>query len=170
MLADKDDWVPRKVAPFIWVHRDTPNDSANSRDPIIDHLCEAKPKTEQEKEEATRQVVQSVSKPSESKPLLSNGMLEDLKEHLLASSNEEEAEGSESHKVAGDSPECQSTSRSLVFDKPPLAVKDDAAKPKKMGTRERMFEYRKKVSEKLEEKRRQVEEKSKQMVEKMRGT
>jgi NAD+--asparagine ADP-ribosyltransferase len=41
--------------------------------------------------------------------------------------------------------------------------------PKKMGRKERMLDLRKKMGEKLEEKRRHLEEKSRNIVEKMRG-
>ena len=47
---------------------------------------------------------------------------------------------------------------------------DSNSKGKKMGAaKARMFDFRKKVGEKFEEKKRHVEEKSRQIVEKMRG-
>jgi hypothetical protein len=32
MLAEKDDWVPRNVAPFIWIHQDSGNETSNPID------------------------------------------------------------------------------------------------------------------------------------------
>jgi hypothetical protein len=32
MLAEKDDWVPRNVAPFIWIHQESGNETSNPID------------------------------------------------------------------------------------------------------------------------------------------
>lgn len=34
MLAEKDDWVPRSVAPFIWIHPESGNETSNSIDTV----------------------------------------------------------------------------------------------------------------------------------------
>ena len=44
MLAEKDDWVPRKVAPFIWLNREAVADNSNVREAVGPQLTESKSK------------------------------------------------------------------------------------------------------------------------------
>ncbi|KAM7265083.1 hypothetical protein ACFE04_002766 [Oxalis oulophora] len=163
MLAEKDDWVPRKVAPFIWLNQETNGTG------YADNISKAS--TSQPTED-----VKAKSEPPSTKPsLISNDPPESkhpkqqdaessLTEPLLAS---DEPEGKSQHDRDEIKHEYESISRSLVqFDKQNVDVEDD--EPKKLGRRARMIGIGKKMGEKLEEKRRHFEEKSRSIVDRMR--
>ncbi|PON96811.1 hypothetical protein TorRG33x02_075150 [Trema orientale] len=185
MLAEKDDWVPRKVSPFIWLNQESGNDSATASDVLSNNPCEEKPKTEANRGTSNghsqsnhqnlnnAECVQPISESLDIIPLPSSATnpsdksLQELRTPLLGN---EEAYGTEKHKDE-DIPDSQSPSRSLILsDKHNESIDDDDTRPKRMGRRARMLDLGKKMGEKLEEKRRHIEEKSKQIVEKMRGS
>ncbi|CAN8235110.1 unnamed protein product [Cochlearia groenlandica] len=175
MIAEKDDWVQRKVAPFMWLNQDSTSDhdnleaaeakSKSDKPPISEQVQKAanipkKPRTEEE----------PVSAPTQANPealvVEREKSLEELETPLLESREKRDTIARASN-VGETNPSTvqSSSSRSIV-----TSEEDDSAlKGKKMGTKERMFDFRKKVGEKFEEKKRHVEEKSRQIVEKMRG-
>ncbi|XP_073220627.1 uncharacterized protein [Cicer arietinum] len=97
------------------------------------------------------------------KPLLENDQpqetsdLKELNMPFLESDNEGSAEKVEDAFV------CSSPSNSAAIDRSISSIQLDKSKPKKVGRRERMFDLRKKMSKKFEEK------KSRHIVEKMRA-
>ncbi|KFK41758.1 hypothetical protein AALP_AA2G168400 [Arabis alpina] len=168
MIAEKDDWVERKVAPFLWLNQESSNDHDSFE------AAEAKSKADKppisEQTQKTAEVPQKptsieeepVSAPAAISTALiveSDKSLEELKTPLLEYSVKQDtiARGG-------------NTTRDISVQSPSVSSEDDDSKAKKMGTaKARMFDFRKKVGEKFEEKKRHVEEKSRQIVEKMRG-
>lgn len=185
MLAEKDDWVPRKVSPFLWLNQDSGNDSATASDVLSNRPCEEKSKTEANRVPSNDHTqsnhqnlkhsdcVQPVGESLDITPLPSSStnpshkVLQELRTPLLEN---DESHGTEKHKDE-EIPDSQPPSRSLIFaDKRNYSIEEDDTRPKSMGRRARMLDLKKKMGEKLEEKRRHIEEKGKQIVEKMRGS
>nr|KYP43063.1 Testis-expressed sequence 2 protein [Cajanus cajan] len=142
MLAEKDDWVPRTVAPFIWINQEIGNETSTSIDTNNQPYEEVKASS------------------SNSVTLESSSSLEELNTPLLLETTEQNMENNS---------ESQSQHGSVVMEKRNHSIEQEDGLPKKMGRRERMLDLGKKMSEKLEEKRRHIEEKSRHIVEKMRG-
>ncbi|KAM1184137.1 hypothetical protein ACFX15_013144 [Malus domestica] len=187
MLAEKDDWVLRKVAPFIWVNPESVNDPTTVCEVPIVQPSEGKYKTEassgisvdrtkHKKLKKTESIEQPIGESSDvlafsvsSNDLSAGntgGTCQELRTPLLGNG---ELEDSFKHKVEG-IPESQSLSRStILLDKQNHSFEEDDPRLKRTGRRARMLDLGKKMGEKLEEKRRQVEEKSRNIVEKMRG-
>ncbi|XP_062118071.1 uncharacterized protein LOC133831696 [Humulus lupulus] len=175
MMADKDDWVPRKVSPFVWLNQESGNDSATASDVLRDQCSEEKPKTDPNQgpskgqsqgNHQTPKTTERVKHASESLDMIphpststdpSNRTVNELTTPLLGN---DDANGTEK---GSDS---QFSSRSVSVS----SMDEDDSRPKRFGRRTRMLDLGKKMGEKLEEKRRHLEEKSKQIVEKMRGT
>ncbi|GAB4842659.1 hypothetical protein Ancab_012632 [Ancistrocladus abbreviatus] len=143
MAAEKDDWVPRNVAPFVWRIREAPSTPATVTEATRDH-------NEKKQQKPTKS--SSVERPESSSRSLQS---EESQEASLQTKDE--------------NAECQSPSRyvSLKEERNNLSEEDDG-RNKRVGRRARMRELGKKMSEKLEEKRRHLEEKSRNIVEKMR--
>lgn len=103
------------------------------------------------------------------KPLLENDKpleTRDLKEPSLQNDNQPETS---ENNTANNSEFLSLHGSMVVTEKQNNAFEQEDGLPKKMGRKERMFDLRKKMGEKLEEKRRHIEEKSRHIVEKMRG-
>lgn len=177
MTAERDDWVERNVAPFMWLNQDSTSDHDSFEAAEAKSKAGKPPTSEQmqktaivpQKPRIEEESVSADTTPSANSTGLiveSDKSLEELKTPLLESSEKHDtiARGGS----AGDiNPGIlQSPSRSTVS-----SEEDDSnSKGKRMGTaKARMFDFRKKVGEKFEEKKRHVEEKSRQIVEKMRG-
>ncbi|XVF26310.1 hypothetical protein REPUB_Repub14bG0005200 [Reevesia pubescens] len=180
MLAEKDDWVPRKVAPFIWLNQETVTDNnlvleaqlteskskENSRRTLSSHpeRKHLKPNVDS----SQPPVIESVAIPSSSSTVSSSigsKSLQDIRTPLLASYEPHET----CQQIREETSDSPSLSRSLTeFERQSDVVDENDSRPK-MGRRARMVDLGKKMGEKLEEKRRHIEEKSRQMVEKMRG-
>lgn len=204
MLAEKDDWVPRSVAPFIWIHPESGNETSNSIDTVgkahpTDTSNEASARTSTDgpdlkqhkfrKSDARKSdslALSSISSLSAAlrnsksleeftNPLLESGQqeetsdLKDLCTPLLESGRDEASE-----EKMDDVSVCSSPSNSVVLDRSvspsSSPSQQDDSKPKKIGRRERMFDLRRKMSEKFEEKKRNIEEKGRHIVEKMRAS
>ncbi|XP_076904649.1 uncharacterized protein LOC143560173 [Bidens hawaiensis] len=149
MLAEKNDWIPQKSAPFIWANPETPTE----------------PNTEPS-DEIQRQDINSSSKSStdttDDEHLITNDektLLLDTEEQHLDEAMEENREVAllNSQNV---SPHAEEHNE---------ATEVDSHKLKRSSTRAKMLGFRKKMGEKLEEKRRNIEEKGRHMVGKMRG-
>ncbi|KAJ0229245.1 hypothetical protein HA466_0318070 [Hirschfeldia incana] len=165
MIAEKDDWVQRSVAPFMWLNQDSTSDHDSSKADKPPSPEQTKKVTNVPKKPRTEEEHVAAPSAANSASLIveSDRSLEELKTPLLETSEKQETierGGSEEETVPVS---ISSSSRSVV------SSEEDDSKGKKMGTKERMFDFRKKVGEKFEEKKRHVEERSKQIVEKMRG-
>ncbi|XP_058097771.1 uncharacterized protein LOC131242861 [Magnolia sinica] len=187
MIGEKEDWVPRKDAPFIWAHQEASD--STGRDPPNCQPAEAKTKLNTNKgskrggpgdnldddHEKSKSVV--CTKPPSAEPapeptsssqpgpsmVVANDQsirersLEDLTIPLLQSNQTQESCG-------------QSRPESPMSTLGAIAITgDEQVQPKRVGRRARMLDLGKKMGEKLEEKRRNIEEKSRTIVEKMRG-
>ncbi|KAJ0255690.1 Uncharacterized protein HA466_0087610 [Hirschfeldia incana] len=172
MIAEKDDWVQRSVAPFMWLNQDSTSDHDSFEAAEAKAKAEKPPNAEQTKKATNVQQKPRVEEepvaaqpPASSAAALtveSDKSLEELKTPLLESSEKQEtaAHGGNEGEIVP-----VNVQRSVVSSE----EVDSSFKGKKMGTRERMFDFRKKVGEKFEEKKRHMEERSRQIVEKMRG-
>ncbi|GMY12754.1 hypothetical protein FCV25MIE_07993 [Fagus crenata] len=150
MIAEKEDWVPRKVAPFLWLNQEMVNGPSTVREATTSQPSEGKNKTE-----ASR----GTSSDPESKHQKPNNPKSTRNDEPQESCTQEE-----------ETPEYQPLSSSvIVYEKQDSTTDEDDLKPKRMGRKARMFDLGKKVGEKLEEKRRHIEEKGRHIVEKMRG-
>lgn len=167
MLAEKDDWLPRKVAPFIWLNHEPVNDPL-SVSQVNDHTSEAKAKME-----GNSQTSNPDKEPSNASalPLTSIIPSDRTFQELRRPLANEEPNGSVELKRE-ETAECESvSSRSLsLSDRQTSTTEDEDGRSKRTGRKARMLDLGKKMGEKLEEKRRHIEEKSKQIVEKMRGS
>ncbi|KAK9115469.1 hypothetical protein Sjap_014416 [Stephania japonica] len=185
MLAERDDWVPRKVAPYMRASQEADND-IKIQDFSFSHSGEAKPILEVGRSEqcpgydpgniqqktnnmaATQQsingFVESESS-SQSNPVkyLDGQSLQDLKTPLLSSDVPHEIDNS----GKPESPYGQPSSEMPALRQISL---DEDANPKRVGRRARMMDLGKKMGEKLEERRRHIEERGRHIVEKMRGS
>lgn len=180
MMAEKDDWVPKKVAPFMWLNQDAINDPILGREVTTSQSSEAKSKTEvsrgtssdpeskHQKPKNSESINESsdVLSSSSSSSVHSSGTLQELRAPLLRND-----EPQETCKQVEGIPDSQSTPRSMIpFEKQDsTTTEEDDSRNKRMGRRARMLDLGKKMGEKLEEKRRNIEEKGRLMVEKMRG-
>ncbi|KAL6962767.1 hypothetical protein U1Q18_037724 [Sarracenia purpurea var. burkii] len=188
MLAEKDDWVPQNVAPFVRINQDGVTDPTIVRETPRSQTDEATLTTDTSKDTTSnftevahekgrkveffqqRNSESSGAHPSSSAPTIqstwNSKSLRELSTPFL--SNEETQVTCEEQKEQ--IPECQSMSRSLILTGEPMQVMEgDDMRPKRMGTKARMLGLGKKMGEKLEEKRRHIEEKGRHIVEKMKG-
>lgn len=170
MLAEKDDWVPCKVAPFIWINLEAASDPNMTRDPSSQPV-EVKTKNESGRGTSKEHPESKHEKPKSSeldkKPLTEpSDSLQELQTALLR--NDEPQETCWSNR--GENPYCQSSSGSEVTsEEQNYAIEESDSRPKRMGRKARMLDLGKKMGEKLEEKRRNIEEKGRNIVERMRG-
>ncbi|KAH0968972.1 hypothetical protein GBA52_029168 [Prunus armeniaca] len=193
MLAEKDDWLPRTVAPFIWLNQECVNDPTTVCEVPICQPTEGKYKTEANKgtssdhsqpKDKKLKKAESIGQPiGESSDALvfsvssndpsagsTDATIQELRTPLLGNG---EPQDTFKHKL-GDTPESQSPSPSpsrstILLDKENHIIEEDESRRKRMGRKARMLDLGKKMGEKLEEKRRHIEEKSRNIVEKMRG-
>ncbi|ONI09604.1 hypothetical protein PRUPE_5G246400 [Prunus persica] len=191
MLAEKDDWLPRTVAPFIWLNQECVNDPTTVCEVPICQPTEGKYKTEANKgtssdhsqpKDKKLKKAESIGQPiGESSDALvfsassndpsagsTDATIQELRTPLLGNG---EPQDTFKHKL-GETPESQSPSPSrstILLDKENHTIEEDESRRKRMGRKARMLDLGKKMGEKLEEKRRHIEEKSRNIVEKMRG-
>ncbi|KAE9612035.1 hypothetical protein Lal_00048942 [Lupinus albus] len=195
MLAEKDDWVPWNVAPFIWTNQGSGNETStsidNSNQPSSGVEASAstssngpehtqkKPKSAESNKEPARKSSDSLPLPSSSSgPLTpeSSSSLEQLaiplleKDRPLETRDSIELRSPSVQSDKGDETSEQKMEYNSELHKQNHSIEQEDGAPKKTGRRERMLDLRKKVGEKLGEKRRNLEEKSRQIVEKMRGS
>ncbi|KAK9278969.1 hypothetical protein L1049_028551 [Liquidambar formosana] len=178
MLAEKDDWVPGKVAPFIWLNQQAVSDPTILREVPSSQPGEAKSKLEvsmgassdhlEDRHDIPKNVECVQHQTSESSDALAfSSSPTKLSTQSSKSSQELRTHSQQSRE---DNTECQSSSRSIILSEARNhTMEEDEARPKRMGRRARMLDLGKKMGEKLEEKKRHIEEKGKSIVEKMRG-
>lgn len=186
MVAEKDDWVPQKVAPFIWVRQESSD--STGRNAANSQLGETKTKSniikaskQDEGNGILKEAVHTQPPPSEPvSPSVSSsqsGPIASVSNDQSLNSNDGEGlkapllisdEMQENSDIPGrvESPEC------LVLPAVPLAEQvpvNEDLKPKRIWRKAKIMDLGKKMGEQLEEKRRHIEEKGRQIVEKMRG-
>ncbi|CAN6279526.1 unnamed protein product [Urochloa humidicola] len=195
MLAEKDDWVPRKDAPFIWLNHESTetrshatattstqpeegglkDDGSGKRPiaslPISSVGSEESLKAAASIDEAKQEPVAEASLYSQSSPgpageSVHNNENDELKRPLLVTERLQE-DASES----GVGSPMYTSLRAVipVGEQPPASassIGEDAKR--KSGRRARMMDFGKRMGDKLEEKRRTIEEKGRHIVEKMR--
>lgn len=182
MQAEKNDWVPQKAAPFIWLNHEGTKDPM----PMIEKPCsqpvEAKPKIDISRQpssghsESRQQKLNNVEPEltPTSEPTESPGPINAINLQKRSISSQElttplllDDEPQDDSRRNGETPMTGSPSRSVIIsENQDQAVEHDDARPKRIGTRARMLDLGKKMGEKLE---RHIEEKRKHIVEKMRG-
>ncbi|XP_022841595.1 testis-expressed protein 2-like [Olea europaea var. sylvestris] len=167
MLAEKDDWVPRKLAPFMWYNQDNAGGSTTKQE-----APSFKPGDEKSVsvDRATELTSQSLDpRHIDSSTLNNHSSQEQLRAPLLDKDTPQDIVpiSTEGKKDIHPLP---SQSLILVEGQNDTSDEDDSSKPRRIGTRERMLGLGKKMGEKLEVKRRHIEEKGRSFVDKMRGT
>ncbi|RLN07137.1 hypothetical protein C2845_PM11G21130 [Panicum miliaceum] len=194
MLAEKDDWVPRKNAPFIWLNHDT-----------TEMRSHATATASTQPEEGGLKDDGSSKRPMPSLPILTAGSEEPLKAVASIDAKQEPVSEASLHNQSSSAP----AGESVHSDEPdelrrPLLIteklQEDASESRvgspmytslravipvgeqpqasassigedakrKSGRRARMMDFGKRMGDKLEEKRRTIEEKGRHIVEKMR--
>ncbi|CAF1910121.1 unnamed protein product [Brassica oleracea var. botrytis] len=156
MIAEKDDWVQRSVAPFMWLNQDSDSDHDSFEAAEVKPKADKPPSPEQTKKVANvHQKPRTDEEPVASSPSAANSAAP------IVESEDTIARGGNDEETTPVS--VQSSSRSI------FSSEEDDLKGRQIGRKERIFDFRKKFGEKFEEKKRHVEERSKQIVEKMRG-
>ncbi|KAI3454264.1 hypothetical protein Pfo_010927 [Paulownia fortunei] len=188
MLAEKDDWVPRKVAPFMWYKNDQDSVSnttkrevpcfqpgevthtveANQGNPTRSEVNHEESKTVGSIPEVTCESLDPCASSSSfmDESTLNDSSFQELRAPLLKKDKMQEF-GTRSIE---DKPDISVRSPSRVFTEGQIYnAEDDDTRPRRIGTRERMRGLGKKMGEKIEVKRRHIEEKGRSFVERMRG-
>ncbi|XP_043699501.1 testis-expressed protein 2-like isoform X2 [Telopea speciosissima] len=172
MLAEKDDWVPRKIAPFIWLRheaaseptvREAPgNPSGDTSGELVASGRGRKQNTcsTQDEHEKSKNVIPVHQTIYESSSESASSQTE-----IFPSSSSNQSTCSRS---------LQELSTPLLRNEPQESCIQRGAvigneEHRKIGKRERMMGLGKKMGEMIEEKRRHIEEKSRHIVEKMRA-
>ncbi|VFQ73805.1 unnamed protein product [Cuscuta campestris] len=159
MLAEKENWVPRKSAPFIWINQE--------------------PQSTENADAATPEAASS-SGPDEGPHQNIEPSLQKANSALNAHSPSLAAPPPPEKELRVPLLSCEEQAASLRQNKGMVVEEevgqnhvceeDDGVKTKRLGsTKARMIGLSKKMSEKFEEKRRHIEEKGRNIVEKMRG-
>ncbi|KAK2655556.1 hypothetical protein Ddye_008608 [Dipteronia dyeriana] len=159
MLAEKDDWVPQNVAPFIWRSQEANSDNTPACESFSSQAGESKAKMD-----ATR----ALSMPQErstNRSIQHSNSLQELNTPLLASDEPQESDESKKNIQEYQSPSWYS----IQSEKQNYTSEEEDSRSKKTGRRARMLDLGKKMGEKLDEKRRHIEEKSRNIVERIRG-
>ncbi|CAK9164360.1 unnamed protein product [Ilex paraguariensis] len=188
MLAEKDDWVPRKDAPFIWIKQaavsdpTTAHEVASSQPGDKTHVIqpsrratgnnvEDKHDKAKEVEHVRQPIGESPDTHASSSSLTNQATLNDkpsqqLRAPLLANDDPHKTRQGCEEENSG----CQTPTRSLMLVEEQNHFLDgDDTRTKTTGTRAKMLSFGKKVGAKFDEKRRHIEERSRHIAEKMRG-
>ncbi|CAA0820978.1 Putative integral membrane protein conserved region (DUF2404 [Striga hermonthica] len=199
MLAEKDDWVPRKAAPFMWYKNNQDSIAANNNNTTKQGIprCftgEAQA-TQQGGAEAnintnasTRSLPMSNEKTKDVEGCISEAIGEYSDACASSSSSMDEStfnencsqeirapllnkdKSQEFGTIDDDKPDKHLQSPSQIFVEGQTHNSDDEeSRMRRIGTRERMRGLGKKMGEKLVVKRRHLEEKGRSFVERMRG-
>ncbi|KAL0441234.1 UNVERIFIED_CONTAM: hypothetical protein Sradi_0062300 [Sesamum radiatum] len=187
MLAEKDDWVPRNVAPFMWYKHN--QDSASStikqegscfQPGDATHVVEPNhgnpPRLEIDPEKlknvgSVPQVTcESLDRCSSSPSSMGESTLNDSSSQELRAPSIKDKMLDFGSRSIEEKADIRLQSPSRVFGDGQIQnVEDDDTRTKRIGTRERMRGLGKKMGEKLEVKRRHFEEKGRSFVERIRG-
>ncbi|XP_076882224.1 uncharacterized protein LOC143530623 [Bidens hawaiensis] len=187
MLAEKNDWVPQKNAPFIWTKPDPTTEPATEPTIIIapnrpQSSNGARPQeppqdvntsTKSSTEIAHDKTILNQSDNEKSPENSSNGKLslnDEVESDNPTPPQEEPVEEKQVVTVTNwrhPSPSSPHVSVGSTEENNEVAEGDD--KLRRIGTRAKMLGLRKKMGEKFEEKKRNFEEKGRHFVDKMRG-
>ncbi|CAM8940394.1 unnamed protein product [Rhodiola kirilowii] len=188
MTAEKSDWVPRDMAPFIWLNQDT--SASNSTHEVCHSQCgdqktkhenikESFGKLEEDTPQNSKQDEYGPHPNSETSdaltvtrivPLPPSESYQSLKELKIPLLNKDDSSQKlQCSLIEATESTSSSTSISTTTEERNLPVEEDDSKTKRWGRKAKMLDLGKKMSEKLEEKRRTIEEKSRSIVEKMRA-
>lgn len=165
MSAEKDDWVPRNVAPFMWYknNQDSNSNAATKREVPPFHNVESKngnltrsevnfEKSKSVGHETCESSASSSSSMNES--TLNSRSFQEPRTHLLE--DDDRIQGSPTRSLEHKLDRIQEyPSRALTEEQD-----DDDTRPRRIGARERMRGLGKKVGEKLEVRRRHLDRKS----------
>ncbi|KAL4557378.1 hypothetical protein LXL04_035554 [Taraxacum kok-saghyz] len=178
MLAEKNDWLPQQVAPFLWTNSETATTPTTTTTTTIE------PTIHESSQEIQPQDVHSTSNRS-TESNVSDKPTDDQKsepneETISSSHTDEKTPLLEIEEQGQEQADMTVSLRSVQFPSwqhpsPPQqeesndVAEGEDARLRRMGTRAKMLGLRKKMGEKLEEKRRNIEEKGRHIVEKMRG-
>ncbi|KAI4329936.1 hypothetical protein MLD38_028261 [Melastoma candidum] len=177
MLAEKEDWIPRKVAPFIWLNQEAKRDVSPSPEKADNSPSrEFKSKGERRSRSPSGDQSEVKSHVSVKPELVQTSKVDtmprsrseqELSAPLLPSDEPQDDLNSrcQSEVSVGRSP---SRTWSVWEHQDPRGDNEEG-RPKRVGRKARMLDLGKKMGEKLEEKRRHIEEKRRHIVEKMRG-
>lgn len=184
MLAEKDDWVPRIAAPFLW-NRQEPAGNSSTKPEQIAQSSEEKLTAEANKLIPSTYSEGRLSKSNEVGPGThpENGSSEHYASSAPADHSTERSlhelttpllktdeQGEIACKSVDENPQYNVPSQSLILTgQNSYNSEEDDAKAKRIGTRARMLGFGKKMGEKLEEKRKHIEERGRHIVEKMKG-
>ncbi|KAJ0257260.1 Uncharacterized protein HA466_0081590 [Hirschfeldia incana] len=198
MIAEKDDWVQRKAAPFMWLnqesdHQATEGKSKSDKPPTSSSCVQSEqmqktanatqkliisdmPSSSCSQSEQVHEAANTVQKQDTEAEAMSTPLSNTSKPVTVESDKSREelktplllTSSRERHETNSRG----GTGESTFVQSPSRSVvssEEDDSRGKKLGRRARMLGLGKKMGEKLEEKRRHMEEKSRQIVEKMRG-
>ncbi|KAJ0694803.1 putative synaptotagmin-like mitochondrial-lipid-binding domain-containing protein [Helianthus annuus] len=184
MIAEKNDWIPQKAAPFIWTNPELTTEPATERT-VIQEVHRSQSSIETHPQEAqdvhtsnrsstetTHDKTTSSQSDDEKSPAYDDekSAATDEKTPLLESDKQpppQDVAVEENQLVAlPDWRPSPSAPQVVVVEENNEAAEGEL---RRMGTRAKMLGLRKKMGEKLDEKRRNLEEKGRHIVEKMRG-
>lgn len=187
MLAEKNDWVPQKTAPFIWTKPDPTTEPATEptiikepnrpqtsngtrpQEPPQDVNTNTKSSTETANDKTILNQSDSEKSPENSynEKLSLNDEVESSSPTLSQEELVEEKQVVTVTNWRQPSPSSPHVSVGSTEENNEVAEGDD--KLRRIGTRAKMLGLRKKMGEKFEEKKRNFEEKGRHFVDKMRG-
>ncbi|VFQ87416.1 unnamed protein product [Cuscuta campestris] len=182
MLAEKEDWVPRKVAPFIWINKNSNNNNSNNNNQVVPST---EPEETKESNEATvnNREIGNISDPQEEgkhePPPITDSFSSSSsapKDQLTMNGNPMQEpppppqDGYPRKSSAENLMEGDSSPSGAMKATTDQELQQHVAEPKRIGsTKAKMLGLGKKMGEKFEEKRRHIEVKGRHIVEKMRG-
>uniref|UniRef100_A0A0E0GF84 SMP-LTD domain-containing protein n=1 Tax=Oryza nivara TaxID=4536 RepID=A0A0E0GF84_ORYNI len=196
MLAEKDDWVPLKDAPFIWLNREptetrshaaavTPTrpDEVILKDDASNKTVAPSLPNSSARSEETLKTAASIDEPTQV-PVAAADASHEPRKSPLAPAGEASSPSSPdtidelrkplliTEKIQEEDSESKVESPSPLYTSlrgiVPAGEQSGDESKRKGGRRARMMDFGKKMGDKLEEKRRHIEEKGRNIVEKMR--
>ncbi|KAL8233510.1 hypothetical protein R6Q59_019610 [Mikania micrantha] len=173
MIAEKNDWIPQKAAPFIWVNPELTTEPTTELTAVTHevHCDETNPQEPPLVRTSSKSSTETThDKSTGDQPDIDDAANDDEK----SGANDEKTLLLESNKQPLDQEAVivehqAATFQAQVTEENNEILEGDDAKFRRIGTRAKMLGLRKKMGEKLEEKRRNFEEKGRHIVEKMRG-
>ncbi|KAL5208449.1 hypothetical protein ABZP36_032884 [Zizania latifolia] len=196
MLAEKDDWVPRKDAPFIWLNHEptetrshatavspTQPEEVSLKDDASNKIAAPSLPNSSARSEESLKTVTSIDEPTQV-PVAATDASHELRKSPLAPAGETPPSSPDTidelrkpllitEKLQEEDSESRVGSPSPLYTSlkgvvPAAGEQAGDESKRKGGRRARMMDFGKKMGDKLEEKRRHIEEKGRHIVEKMR--
>ncbi|KAM0040110.1 putative synaptotagmin-like mitochondrial-lipid-binding domain-containing protein [Helianthus debilis subsp. tardiflorus] len=185
MIAEKNDWIPQKAAPFIWTNPELTTEPATER-PVVHEVHRSQSSIETHPQEAQDVNTSSRSSTETTHDKTTFSQSDDEK----PPANDDEKSAATDEKTPLLESDKQPPPQDVAVEENQLVTLPDWRRPspsapqvvvveenneaaegelRRMGTRAKMLGLRKKMGEKLDEKRRNLEEKGRHIVEKMRG-